>query len=230
MSEYKQTLITGFGPFGKVVSNPSGRLLKRFAGQVIGDQLITTCLLPVSFTQAPVFMDIALRAGGKNGAPFDHILMLGVADTETRWRVERCGRNANSQFADMDGTIPDAIIEREAPEILPSTLPSEALELALNAVNLPAYISENAGGYLCNFILFDTLWKLRQSGSNAKAGFLHVPADKQTFADEEANEKAFSFEDHMLALEAALTVLAPEFEGDQTSSEYSSEYTEFFID
>ena len=229
MSEYRQTLLTGFDAFGRVVSNPSARLLKRFAGQVIGDQLITTCLLPVSYSHAPIYMEMALRAGGKNGTPFENVFMLGVADNETKWRVERVGRNANGSVPDIEGSVHENLISREAPAELISTLPVKELVLALEAVGLPVCESQSAGDYLCNFIFFHTLWNLQLQGSETKVGFLHIPADVQTFAESDLNEKAFSLEDHALAIEAVLTVMALEFDPNADTS-FTTERVEFLID
>ncbi len=212
LSEDKQTLITGFGAFGKVKSNPCEKALAHFSGQVTAGQLITTCLLPVSYSQAPLFLEMALRAGGKHGAPFDFILMLGVAAGSSGWRVERFGRNFNGSAPDIEGVSPPPSIVQEAPEILEATLPVEDIRLALEAVGLPVVISESAGDYLCNHIFYRALWELRCSGSQTLAGFLHIPADTDTFDSHERNTIAFSHDQHLLAVEAALIILQPDFE------------------
>ena len=212
MSEYKQTLITGFGAFGRVKTNPCERTLAHFSGQVISGQLITTCLLPVSYSQAPIYLETALRAGGKHGAPFDFILMLGVAADSSGWRVERFGRNFNGSAQDIEGVSPPPSIVQEAPETLEATLSVEDIRLALEAVGLPVVISESAGDYLCNHIFYRALWEMRCSGSQTPTGFLHVPASSDTFDSPERNTTAFSHEQHLTAVEAALIFLQPDFE------------------
>ena len=103
-----QTLLTGFGPFATVVDNPTARLVEWFAGEPVAGHEITVCNLPTSFHRAPQLMDGALDTGGRNGRPFDVVLMMGVAQTSAGWRVERYGRNWNGAFADADGFAPQA--------------------------------------------------------------------------------------------------------------------------
>lgn len=207
--ERKQTLLTGFGPFGSVQSNPTERLLTHFSNEEVPGHELTRLLLPVSYRRAPEMMREALQKGGRDGRPFDYILMLGVAGGSPHWRVERFGRNYRESVADMDGFAPPSpVIDLYAPEAIPSTLPVPSLVLALEQIGLPVIASETAGGYLCNHLLFTTLRHLPQSGSRAQAGFLHVPADEQTFAPEQAGQPQFPFEQHIHAVRAVLNALA----------------------
>ena len=224
MSEYKQTLITGFGAFEKVQANPCEKILAHFSGQVVAGQLITTCLLPVSYSQAPLYFEMALRAGGKHGAPFDFILMLGVAPKASGWQAERFARNFNGSRLDIEDVSPPPSVVQEAPEKLESTLPVEDLRLALEAVGLPVVISESAGDYLCNHIFYRALWELRCSGSQTPAGFLHIPASADTFDSPELNAKAFSHDQHLLVVEAALTILQPDFEEPNETIAYGENF------
>ncbi len=224
MSEYKQTLITGFSAFGKVIANPCEKILAHFSGQVVAGQLITTCLMPVSYSQAPLYFEMALRAGGKHGAPFDFILMLGVAADASGWRVERFGRNFNGSAQDIEGVSPPPSVVQEAPEALEASLSVEDLRLALETVGLPVVISESAGDYLCNHIFYRALWELRCSGSQTPAGFLHIPAGPDTFDDPERNPSAFSHDKHLLAVEAALTILQPDFEEPNETIAYGENF------
>lgn len=212
MSEYKQTLITGFGAFEKVKANPCEKVLAHFSGQVVAGQLITTCLMPVSYSQAPLYLEMALRAGGKHGAPFDFVLMLGVASKASGWEAERFARNFNGARLDIEGVSPPPSVVQEAPETLEATFPAEDIRLALEAVGLPVVISVSAGDYLCNHIFYRALWELRCSGSQIPTGFLHIPVGPDTFDELELNANAFSHDQHLLAVEATLTILQPDFE------------------
>lgn len=204
-----QTLITGFGPFGAVLDNPSQRLVDHFAVHPVPGHELTTQVLPVSFRRAPQEMIEALEHGDANGRPFDLVLMLGVAANAPTWRVERYGRNRDASIRDVDGYLPAAAsIVAEAPMLLPVTVPGEAVTTAIQRVGLPVIASEDAGGYLCNHILFRTLHFLAMTGSRTRALFLHVPSDETTGG---AGAVCFPFAQQVIAVEAVLqALLAPE--------------------
>jgi pyroglutamyl-peptidase len=203
-----QTLLTGFGPFATVIDNPAARLVERFAAETVAGHEITTCLLPTSFQRAPQLMDAALTAGGRDGQPFDLILMLGVAQNSPGWRVERYGRNHDNPVADVDGYVPQVgPILPAAPDLLTVTLPVEDLVAALHRAGLPATPSESAGGYLCNHILFYTLERLQSGVSGARAGFLHVPADEHTCSPQVLAAAPSTFAQQVTAVRVVLETL-----------------------
>lgn len=204
-----QTLLTGFGPFGTVISNLTERLVTYFAARNVPGHRLTPCTLPVSFARAPETLRAALERGGPDGRPFDNILMLGVATGSKVWRVERFGRNRDSaRLPDSDGFMPpERTIAPDAPEVLPVSFPVEALVTALECAGLPVIASESAGAYLCNHGLFWLLCHLQRTGSPARAGFLHVPADDQTFAPGLTTAPMFPFARHIVAVETVLSAL-----------------------
>lgn len=204
-----QTLLTGFGPFGTVVSNPTERLAAYFAARETPGHHLTTCTLPVSFARTPEALRAALERGGAEGRPFDNVLMLGVATGSKVWRVERFGRNRDSaRLPDSDGFMPpERTIAPDAPEVLPVSFPVEALVAALERAGLPVIASESAGAYLCNHGLFWLLRSMQSSGHSARAGFLHVPADDRTFAPGLTTAPMFPFAQHIVAVETVLNTL-----------------------
>ena len=205
-----QTLLTGFGPFLSVVDNPAERLTTYFATHPVPGHSLTTCVVPVSFREATATVQQAIAAGGTEGRPFDLILMLGVATKRPHWSVECVGRNRSSTSAlDCENRRwPYPSIVADAPEILPTTLPNSELVSALEAIGLPAVASDSAGDYLCNHLLFWTLSHLLARNHPARAGFLHIPADTQTFAPGHAPEPLFTFQQHCAAVQAVLEALA----------------------
>lgn len=204
-----QTLLAGFGPFGTVVSNPAERLLDYFALETVSGHDLTVCPLPTAFRRAPETLRAALEVGGRGGQAFDLILILGIASGSPNWRVERVGRNHVAALADVDGYTPEAgAIRAEAPLTLPVCLPDEQIVAALTQIGLPAFASDSAGAYLCNYVLYTTLHGLRETNCATRAGFLHIPADEQTYAPGITSAPTFSFEKHVLAVRTVLNVLA----------------------
>lgn len=204
-----QTLLTGFGPFQSIVSNPSERLTTYFEAHPVPGHALTTRILPVSFRAATGIVQQAIAAGGADGRPFDLILMLGVAANRPHWSVERVGRNrSTTSAADSENCLwPYESIVADAPETLSATLPTAELVSALEAAGLPAIASDSAGDYLCNHLLFWTLSHLQARNHPARAGFLHIPADADTFAPGVEAQPTFTFQQHRAAVQAVLEAL-----------------------
>lgn len=204
-----QTLLTGFGPFLSVVDNPAERLTRYFDAHPVPGHHLTTQVLPVSFREATGIVQQAIAAGGTEGRPFDFILMLGVAAKRPHWSVECTARNrSTTSAADAEnGLWPYPCIVADAPDVLAATLPGSALAAAIADIGLPAIASDNAGDYLCNHLLFWTLTHLRNRNHPARAGFLHIPADPDTFAPDVVSESIFTFQQHCAAVQAVLETL-----------------------
>jgi pyroglutamyl-peptidase len=56
-----------------------------------------------------------------------------------------------------------------------STLPLPVILEALTAEGIPAYVSNTAGTFLCNYMLYTALHALAAAGCRIPAGFIHFP-------------------------------------------------------
>ena len=204
------TLLTGFGPFERIISNPTERLARHFENGTVSGHRLTTCVLPVSYRRAPALLLEALRQGdNEGGQPFDVLWMLGVAFGSPHWRVERGATNKNGVAADVDSMRARPYIVEGGPERIEVSLPVQPLVTALVHAGLPAVESGSAGAYLCNHLLYTALWHRRSADLNIDVGFLHVPVDGDTLAkDEPAPPAKFSFAQHIQAIEVTLAKLA----------------------
>ena len=208
-----QTLMTGFGPFGSVADNPTERLLHHFAAQNVDGHDLTVCALPTSFARAPKMFQAVFEAGGRDGQPFDLILMLGVAARGETWRVETQGLNQDAPaIADADGDlVPEREIVPGGAAHLPVTLPPQVMLLAVESSGLPVRLSDSAGQYLCNHLLYTALALAHRGGVVSRIGFLHVPPDERTFGANSASVTGgtiFPFVQHIEAVNAILEACA----------------------
>ncbi|MDP6539827.1 MAG: hypothetical protein QF903_05345 [Planctomycetota bacterium] len=163
-------LVTGFGPFLDVQDNPSGRLARALEDDPPPGAGVTASVLPVAFSGAPARLGEALAA--MDSGP-DGLLGLGVHGGDG-FRLERRAR------AVLDSDKPDAE-GRLGAQIAP--LPEGDLESALDLERLcaalldagagEAWISEDAGGYVCERTYHALLARGRRLG--IPAVFLHVP-------------------------------------------------------
>ena len=165
----KKILVTAFEPFGGDALNPTKLVLERLP-ETIGGCTIEKILLPVEFIRS---REIACAAYDRI-AP-DAVVMLGLAGTRDAITPERTGRNLmKARIPDNAGWQPQEIPIREGgPEELHSSLPAEEIVAAVSALGIPCRLSDSAGLYVCNNLLYGML---DHNKSAIPTGFIHVPA------------------------------------------------------
>jgi pyroglutamyl-peptidase len=105
-------------------------------------------------------------------------LHFGVAKEASGFRIESEGRNICRPAVDALGATPLApVLVAGAADTYPSRLPVAAIAKRLKALGLPVSISDNAGGYLCNAVLYHALQSTEAGLYFGRAGFVHVPDD-----------------------------------------------------
>lgn len=63
----------------------------------------------------------------------------------------------------------------DGPNTLPSTLPLERIYAELDDKGIPVHWSEDAGGYMCNYIFRLSAFRDKVKGGEGMIGFVHVP-------------------------------------------------------
>lgn len=157
MSE--NALVTGFEPFGEHQTNPSQLVAEALDGVV----------LPVAYDRAAD----ALRAAIEVRNP-DLVVCLGLAHDRTAISVERWAHNLDeASTVDNEGVAGSGrAIEPDGPLARASTLPVDEIVAALHTEEIPAEVSRDAGGYLCNHVFYCLMAALP---AGARGGFVHVP-------------------------------------------------------
>ncbi len=172
----KKLLFTGFEPFGDWQSNPSFDALK-FAAD---DGLFDAPDLAVEIAEIPVDYDRAFYAVERlvESIKPTAIVHFGLHGGMGRGRdviyVETTARNRNrASKPDNAGVQRDtSVISTNEPDTISTTLPASALRNALSRAGFSVETSDDAGGYLCNFLFFRTL---SAYGQQIPCGFIHVP-------------------------------------------------------
>ena len=165
----KTLLITGFDPFDGATINPSWEAVKLLPER-IGDYEIHKLQIPTVFTLAPrtvLEKAEALRP--------DVIISVGQAGGRAAVTPERIGINVrDARICDNAGISPkEEPIVADGPDGLFTTLPIKAMIEAIQAAGLPAAISNTAGTFVCNDVLYSLLH--RYHGTGVRCGFIHVP-------------------------------------------------------
>lgn len=163
-------LITGFEAFGDSSTNPTARLVDQLDGEVLAGRRVVGLELPVSVQRMPTMLASAVDAH----AP-ELVMSLGLANGRSMLAVERVAVNVlDFPMPDNDGSQPiDQPVVAGAPCAYFATIPVKSTLQGWLDRGLPGYVSNSAGTYLCNAVLFHSLHLASTVGH--KAGLLHVP-------------------------------------------------------
>jgi pyroglutamyl-peptidase len=167
-------LITGFGPFPGAPFNPTTPLVAKLA-RLRRPALADVTVIPHVFRTSYEAVDDELSKLIARTHP-DALLMFGLAPRAKTIRIETRARNAASILPDAGGTSPRRhSVEAGAPPALALPAPTRRLLGAVRAGRVPAALSHDAGGYLCNYLA----WQAAEAASLPRgprlAAFVHVP-------------------------------------------------------
>ena len=170
-------LLTGFGPFPGAPRNPTADVVAQLSAPRHGERLgveIVAHVFATTWTALDGLDDLLRRTHP------DAVLHLGLKRRATAVTVERFGRNRVSTAAvDAAGRRPAvAVLDPDAPPRAPVTLPVRAIAARIAAAGAPVTISDDAGRYLCNGLL----WRSLRLADGRPTGFLHLPPAGSTTA------------------------------------------------
>lgn len=169
-------LITGFGPFPGVPLNATTLLVPRLASaarQRFPNWRFASAILPTEWHRAPV----ELARHHARARPL-WALHFGVSREARGFVIETTGRNLCRETADAAGVKPGCLcLDADGPPIRAVNLPLDIIRRRLDRRGLPAASSDDAGGYLCNAILYHSLGHAGRAPRPVRSGFIHVPAD-----------------------------------------------------
>ena len=176
-------LVTGFDPFGGERLNPSWEICRQLAGTTIDGLRVEACKVPCEFHRA---IDTVAAAIERHRPAL--VICLGQAGGRAQMSVERVAINVDgARIADNSGSRPiDEPIADEGPAAYFATVPVKAMARAMREANVPAQVSNTAGTYVCNHLMYGVLHYLAASGNPARAGFIHVPYAEEQVLDKPA--------------------------------------------
>ena len=169
-----RVLLTGFAPFPGVPINASMRLVpelvaaakRRFPGTTV-----SAGLLPTEWVAAPRQMEVLLGE-----VKPDLLLHFGVYSRARGLEIELRGQNRCDQQPDAIGGLPSSsAVHDGGPNIMRASLPVAYIVSRLRRRGIRAFASRDAGGYLCNATLYNSLAKAR-GVPGRRVGFIHLPA------------------------------------------------------
>lgn len=197
----RTVLVTGFDPFGGESVNPSWEVVKQLDGAIIGGGLVVARQLPCVFGESLRVLDAAIDE--LNPAL---VLAVGQAGGRTDITVERVAINVDdARIPDNQKQQPvDQPIVADGPAAWFSTLPIKAMVAGMKEAGIPASVSQTAGTFVCNHVMYGLLNKLA-GNSGVRGGFIHIPyLPEQAAAHPGA--ASMSAQTVQQALEVAITV------------------------
>ena len=164
-------LVTGFDPFGGEKVNPALEAVKSLPSVIHGAEIRWVEIPTVFYQSAEV-----LEAEIVRYQP-DVVLCIGQAGGRASLTPERVAINQDdARIPDNQGNQPiDTAIRLDGEAAYFSTLPIKAMVQAINEVGLPATVSNTAGTFVCNHLMYQALYLADKKFPNMRAGFMHIP-------------------------------------------------------
>ncbi len=167
----RRVLVTGFTPFGGEATNPSWEIVRALPDTLAGYS-IEKLRVPTEFGRA---IEVAEKAIDKWQPQL--VLCFGQAGGRSRMSGERVAINVDdARIADNAGRqLIDEPIRRNAPAAYFCTVPVKAMVAGMARAGVPAEVSNSAGTFVCNHLIYGVLHHIAGKGYATRAGFIHVP-------------------------------------------------------
>lgn len=164
-------LVTGFDPFGGEKVNPALEAVKSLPSVIQGAEIRWVEIPTVFYKSAEV-----LEAEIDRYQP-DVVLCIGQAGGRASLTPERVAINQDdARIPDNQGNQPiDTPIRLDGEAAYFSTLPIKAMVQAIKEVGLPATVSNTAGTFVCNHLMYQALYLADKKFPHMRAGFMHIP-------------------------------------------------------
>ena len=191
-------IVTGFDPFGGETINPSIECVKALP-EIEGVELIRL-ELPTVFKESTKRLNEVI-----NDVKPDAVLSVGQAGGRAGITMERIAINVD------DARIPDNISQQPIDEEIQvegeaayfSTLPIKRIVKAIREAGISAEVSNSAGTFVCNHIMYQALFAATKSDKPFKAGFMHIPFIPEQTAD----KPSLPLEESTKALQIAIETI-----------------------
>lgn len=207
-------LLTAFDPFGGEPINPALEAVKLVADKV-GDVDVVKLEVPTVFGKS-----IATVAAAIEKEKPDAVLCIGQAGGRYDLTPERVAINQDdARIPDNEGNQPidTPIFEDGAPAYF-TTLPIKAMVQAIRKAGVPASVSNSAGTFVCNHLMYGVLYTLAKGYPGVRGGFMHVPFIPSQVVNRPSPAPCLNMKDIALGIEAAIAAIA-ENDKDITAAE-----------
>ena len=167
-------LLTGFEPFGDYKINPSEIIAQELDGKTFTKIKVIGKSIPLRYTEIkPIIVNLINE--------INPIIIINMGQApRSMISIERVAINladVSKTAYNCDSKPDDEILVKEGPAAYFSTLPVKQLAKHLQNNDIPCQVSNTAGTFGCNQIMYHTLNHLDISSKikSVLAGFIHLP-------------------------------------------------------
>lgn len=166
-----KVLLTAFDPFGQEEINPALEAVKLVPDKLKGIDIIKL--------EVPTVFGLSIErvTAAMDREKPDVVLCIGQAGGRFEVTPERVAINLNdAPIADNQGNQPlDQPIVKEGANAYFSNLPLKAMVAAIRQGGVPSGLSNSAGTFVCNHLMYGVLHHIHQNNLPIRGGFIHVP-------------------------------------------------------
>ncbi|WP_427337937.1 pyroglutamyl-peptidase I [Caloranaerobacter sp. DY30410] len=166
-----KVVVTGFEPFGGEEINPALEAVKKLDDEIAGAKIIKV-ELPTVFRKSIEKLEKIIE----NEKP-DITICVGQAGGRFDITIERVAINIDdARIPDNEGNQPiDEPIFLDGLNAYFAKLPIKAMVKELRENKIPASVSNSAGTFVCNHIMYGLLYLIDKKYPDMRGGFIHVP-------------------------------------------------------
>jgi len=192
-------LLTGFDPFGGEPINPAWEVSDQ-----VGDVEVVKLMVPTVFYKS---IDTVAAAIEKEKP--DAVLCIGQAGGRFDLNPERVAININdARIPDNEGNQPlDGPVFEDGETAYFATLPIKAMAEEIRKAGVPASVSNTAGTYVCNHLMYGVLYTLANKYPDVRGGFMHVPFITSQVINRKPIAPSLSLEQIVTGIEAAVKAI-----------------------
>lgn len=198
-------LLTAFNAFGDLPENPSQVLIERYAslqtppsGAELFWRILETSYAAAEQRIVQLISDVQP----------DVLLMFGVAQGSSSLRIEtRAINRDHANIPDNSGELRiERVIDLQGAPSFSSTIPVDALLQLLRGTGIPAYLSHDAGTFVCNHTLYAALRHINEFQLSTRCGFIHIPLPAEMCPDGRG-DSVLTFDDMVQAVDTCVRFL-----------------------
>ena len=194
-----KVLVTGFDPFGGESINPAWEAVKVIKDEIAGAEIIKMQIPTVVGKSIAKIHDKMIEINP------DIVIAVGQAGGRFGVTPERVAINVtDARIPDNEGNQPiDEVIFADGDSAYFSNLPVKAMVQAIKDAGYPSVLSNTAGTYICNHVMYGILYYIQKEFPNARGGFIHVPYAASQVVNK-PNTASMAIADITASLEAAI--------------------------
>ena len=139
----------------------------------------------------------------------DAVLCIGQAGGRFDLNPERVAINVNdARIPDNEGNQPlDGPVFEDGETAYFATLPIKAMAEEIRKAGVPASVSNTAGTYVCNHLMYGVLYTLANKYPGVRGGFMHVPFITSQVINRKPIAPSLSLEQIVAGIEAAVKAI-----------------------